>query len=252
MQGHSTFLGGGKSGMSGAESQNGDLKYRFFFFFFAKLALKVFQHFEGLWAPSKCTLTEINPSGGGGGGGGRHSPEKGVLGCMALKTPFWRLSCCSQEPSWGTSPLTRPSFERKMWHFPSKSKHFFRKYDSFQLQKLKFDCNFCHFCKTSVLKPLFLMKICSQAPTFMAIYPLTRPQVRKSGWHIPTRKKSWVPPSDQYSVVNMDQRIYKVIVEFFVSWTHAPCISPTLRIVSICWWSTTHKPGLLVRRRHIL
>ena len=60
--------------------------------------------------------------------------------------------------SWGTSPYTRPSFERKMWSFPFKSKHFCRKYDNFQLQKLKFDCNFCQkdwkFCKISILKPL--------------------------------------------------------------------------------------------------
>ena len=36
------------------------------------------------------------------------------------------------------------------------------------------------FCKISVLKPLFSMKIRSQAPTFMAIFLLISPKVRES------------------------------------------------------------------------
>ena len=73
-------------------------------------------------------------------------------------------------------------------------------YDNFQLQQLNFECNFCQkawkFCKILVLKPLFSMKICSQAPTFIANYPLTSPQVRKSGPHIylPQKKLSAPPP----------------------------------------------------------
>ena len=41
-------------------------------------------------------------------GGGRHSPEKGVWGCVALKTPFSHLSCTVHKTlSWGISPFTR-------------------------------------------------------------------------------------------------------------------------------------------------
>ena len=69
---------------------------------------------------------------------GGHSPEKGVQGCAVHKTAFHTSPPIHKTPSWGTNPFTRPSFERKKWHFPSKAK-FFRKYDNFQLQKLKFN-----------------------------------------------------------------------------------------------------------------
>ena len=107
------------------------------------------------------------------------SPEKGVRGCAALKTPFSCLSCHSQDP-W---QLRHKSIHRKKnVTFPLKSKHFSENCDNFQLQKLKLTAIFVKkleiFCKISVLKPLFLMKIRLQAPTFMAIYPLTSPKFR--------------------------------------------------------------------------
>ena len=106
-------------------------------------------------------------------------------------------------------PFTRPPVEAQVHskdpHLKEKcdisppKQTFFRKYDNFQLQNLKFDNNVCQkawkFCKISILKPLFSMKICSHAPTFMAIYPLTSPQVRKSRPHLPTRKNVECLPS---------------------------------------------------------
>ena len=47
-----------------------------------------------------------------------------------------------------------------MWHFPSKSKHFFQTYDNFQLQKLKFDQKF----SSESFK--VLQNISSKAPDF--------------------------------------------------------------------------------------
>ena len=139
-------------------------------------------------------------------------------GRAALNTPFHASPAIHKTPSWGISPFTRPSFERKSVTFPLQSKYFVRKYDNFQLQKLKFDHKFCQkawkFCKISVLMPLISMKIRSQATTFMAIYPLTSPQVRKSGPHIPTRKKKKVecPPRQlpMSTVPNLTSHFHKI------------------------------------------
>ena len=108
--------------------------------------------------------------------------------------PFTRsqveAQVCSQALIW-----------KKNVTFLLQKQTFLRKYDNFDLQKLKFDFIFHQkacgkFCKISVLTskaPIFEENPLT-APTFIAIYPLTSPQVRKSGPHIPTRKKVEYPP----------------------------------------------------------
>ena len=104
------------------------------------------------------------------GGGGSlcipgKTPEaltwKGGTGMCGPQHPlFTPLLPFTRPPTnWGTSPFTSPSFER-VWNvtFPLQ-KQTSRKYDHFQLQRLKFDRNVCQkawkFGKISVLKPLF-------------------------------------------------------------------------------------------------
>ena len=49
-----------------------------------------------------------------------HSPSTGMCGPQdPLFTPLLHVT-----PSWGTSPSTRPPFERKMWHFLFKANIF--------------------------------------------------------------------------------------------------------------------------------
>ena len=121
---------------------------------------------------------------------------KRVQGFVALKTYFSRLSCRSQDPH--LKEENYAPLQSKTFFF------FFLENDNFQLQKLKFDRNFrqtdWRFSKIPVLKPLFSMKIRSQAAptTFMVIYPHTKPQVRKSRQHIPTRKRKLSAPGDKF------------------------------------------------------
>ena len=118
---------------------------------------------------------------------------KGGTGDVQPSRPSFHASpAVHKTPSLGKSLFTRPSFERKMWHFHSKCNDFL---DNFQLQKLKFD------------HPQFLFKnlknIRSKAPA-LDENPLTSPhfdgnlatqkppssEIRAA--HTYQKKKSWV------------------------------------------------------------
>ena len=44
---------------------------------------------------------------------GEHSPEKGIQGCAALKTPFSCLSCCLQDPQLRHKSVHKPLIRKK-------------------------------------------------------------------------------------------------------------------------------------------
>ena len=146
-----------------------------------------------------------------------HSPEKGVWGCAALKAPFSPVSCRSQD-----SQLKHKSIHHLDSHlkeknvtFPLEKQHFFRKYDNFHLQKLKFDRNFCQkaqkFYKISVLKSLFSMKICSQALSFIAIYAAHKPPSSEIWAAHTCRKKKSCDPPDSGTVVYFTSGVFYII-----------------------------------------
>ena len=89
---------------------------------------------------------------------------KGFMGMCGPWDPFCPSPAVHKTPSWRTSPLSRPSFERMTYQFVSKINYF---------QKI-WQCSTSEaqillwFLSKPVLKPLFLMKICSQVPTFTA------------------------------------------------------------------------------------
>ena len=130
---------------------------------------------------------------------------KGGTEMCSLQDPLSRLFCRSQDPQLMHTSVHKPLIWRKMWNFQEKCD------TSFQKAKIKKIWQFSaqiwlqfsvkklgKFCKIPVLKPLFKVKSHSQAPAFIAIYPLTSPQVRKFRLHIPTRKKVECPPPEVY------------------------------------------------------
>ena len=76
---------------------------------------------------------------------------------------------------------------QKIWHFWELEAQILPLCSSESLKILQ---------KYQFWSPWFLVRntnTCSWDPTFTAIYPLTSPQIWKSGLHIPTRKKNWMP-----------------------------------------------------------
>ena len=110
---------------------------------------------------------------------GGPSPEKEVRECAILKIP--RPPFEAQVHSQG------PHLKEKCDISPPKQTFFFIENMTIFSSKRAWK-----FLQNVSSKALFSMKIRSKAPTFMAIYALTSPQVQKSGPHIPIRKKSWV------------------------------------------------------------
>ena len=140
------------------------------------------------------------------GGGGTHL-NGGTGMCGPQDLLFTPLLQFTRPPSSGTSPFTRPFFERNMCQFPSKTSIFFRKYYNFHLKKLKFDCNFCQyleffFFKISVLKLLFLLKSAHKPPFSRQFIHSQAPPPKfgNPSRTIPTRKKVECLPSgsEQY------------------------------------------------------
>ena len=68
--------------------------------------------------------------------------KRGYGDVRPSRPPFHASLAVHKTPSWGTSLFTRPSFERKKCDISPLKQTFFRKYGNFQLQRLKFDCNF--------------------------------------------------------------------------------------------------------------
>ena len=87
---------------------------------------------------------------------------KGGTGMCGPQEPFQVSPVIHKTPSWGTSPFTRPLLKEKCDISPPKS-NIFRKFVNFQLEKLKFACNFHQkawkFHKILVLKPIFFDEI---------------------------------------------------------------------------------------------
>ena len=113
-----------------------------------------------------------------------------------------------------------PHLKEKCDISPSKQT-FSRKYDNLQLQKFKFDCDFCQkawkFCNISVLKFLFSMKISSQAPTFMAIYSITSPKFRNPGrTYLPEKKLS--APSGYMSWQFRHSQLLPLVLMYLATW----------------------------------
>ena len=112
--------------------------------------------------------------------GGGHWPRKGVWGCAAVMTPFFQASRRSLAYQFTIiAPLICPPFSnfRNFFHFqPCFGQNF-----SFQ------DVNFPNFC--------------SLDPSFFKENPLPRPYFWKPVWHIPTKKKSWVPPGPKLRIM---------------------------------------------------
>ena len=50
--------------------------------------------------------------------------KRGYGDMWTSRPPFHASLAVHKIPSWGTSSFTRPSFERKMWHLPSKANFF--------------------------------------------------------------------------------------------------------------------------------
>ena len=132
---------------------------------------------------------------------GGDSPEKGVRGCAALKIPFSRLLLFTRPPVEAQVPSQDPHLKEKCDLSPPKQKHFLENMTIFSCRSSNLTA--WKFCKISVLKPLFLMKICSQAPIFMAIYPITSPKFGNPGCTY-LSEKSWVPPQPQSSLFRCD------------------------------------------------
>ena len=137
-------------------------------------------------------------SGGGGSGipGGGHWPRKGVWGCAVVMTPFFQASRRSLAYQFTIiAPLLCPPFSN------------FRKFFHFQ------PCFGQNFSSQDVNFPNFR----SLDPSFFKGNPLPRPYFWKSVWHIPTKKKSWVPPRERYVQVLWE---IKAILVFFESNHH--------------------------------
>ena len=111
-----------------------------------------------------------------------HLPRKGVWGCVALKTPFSRLSCSSQGSHFKQKcQFTRPPFE-KIWNF--------------RIYSLNLCLNLAlkpQIWKFSAHKPPNLEIFSSQAPSFRSKYQFASLTLWKSGLHTPTWKKLSAP-----------------------------------------------------------
>ena len=143
--------------------------------------------------------------------GGGHWPRKRVRGCAALKTPFSRLSCSSQESHFKQkSQFTRPPFE-KFGNFSFYSLNFHPNFNSQAPQIWKF----------SVHKPPNLEIFSSQAPKYGNFQFTSHPFQRQISVRKPHTseiraahtylKKSWVPPPgcDERAVSRFTARFCK-------------------------------------------
>ena len=104
---------------------------------------------------------------------GGHSHWKGVWGCAAVMTPFFRASCRSLAHQFTlNAPLLCPLFS------------IFRKFLHFQP---------CFGQNYSSLDPNF-SKFSFPRPPFFQENPLPRLYILKPAWHTPTKKKVECPP----------------------------------------------------------
>ena len=104
---------------------------------------------------------------------GGHSRWKGVRGCAAVMTPFFRASHSSLAHQFTVNvPLLCPLFS------------IFRKFLLFQP---------CFGQNSSSLNPNF-PKFSFPRPPFFKENPLPRPYILKPAWHTPTKKKLSAPP----------------------------------------------------------
>ena len=162
--------------------------------------------------------------------------------------PFSRISCRSQDLQLRHKSIHKTLIWKKNVTFPLQSKHFFRKYDNFQPQKFKFDCNFRQkawkLCKVSVLKPLISTKIHSQAPTFMAIYIHSRtPKFGNPGrTYLPEKRLSAPPPpiSTHWLLV---QAIHTPVLNYdkqcrLVLWSLWSVVRNKVSVSQLIWQST--------------
>ena len=147
----------------------------------------------------KCLLPQKEDS-NRRGWGGEHSPEKRVRGCATLTTFSRRL----QDPQLRLKSVYKILIWKINVKFCLQNQHFSENKATFSsrssnlspilVKKLRNLINYqfsnpCFWWK-SAHKPLtFTQFIRTQAPTFTAIYSHTSPQIRKSGPHIPMRKK---------------------------------------------------------------
>ena len=123
--------------------------------------------------------------------------KKGYRMC-GPQDPFSRLSCIHKTPSWGTSSFTRPSFERKMWHFSSKA-NIFKKIWHFSAPETQFDCNF----RQKSLQ--ILQNVCSKAPVFDE-NPLTSPHFHGNlSAHKPPSLEIWATQTYQKKKLSAPQ-----------------------------------------------